>query len=154
MVYLSRFLTFKSESINDSKVLLEKFGVNEYLDQIGCTVGEALLSVHRSYLEALMPVLNKKWLHGISHITGGGIIENTERVVSAGQKIEIDWSSWRKLPIFSLIQDLGNVPTKDMRRSFNLGIGMILIVDKNSIGKAKKHLESINETYSIIGEIV
>ncbi|MAX09332.1 MAG: phosphoribosylformylglycinamidine cyclo-ligase [Candidatus Marinimicrobia bacterium] len=136
------------------KVLLEKFSADEYLDQIGCTVGEALLSVHRSYLNILNPILDEKWLHGISHITGGGIIENTERVVSASQKIEIDWSSWKTLSIFELIKDIGNVPTEDMRRSFNLGIGMVLIVEKDSVEEIDKYLKNINEPYSVIGEIV
>ena len=136
------------------KVLLEKFSLDEHLDRIGSTVGEALLSVHRSYLDILSPILDKKWLHGISHITGGGIIENTERVVSGSQKIEIDWSSWKTLPIFELIKDIGNVPTEDMRRSFNLGIGMALIIEKNSIEEIDKYLKNLNEPYSVIGEIV
>ena len=136
------------------KVLLENFSTDEHLDKIGCTVGEALLSVHRSYLDILNPILDKKWLRGISHITGGGIIENTNRVVSDGQKIEINWSSWKTLPIFELIQDIGNVPTEDMRRSFNLGIGMVLIIEKNSIEEIDKYLKKLNEPYSVIGEIV
>ena len=136
------------------KVLLKKFDINEHVDEIGCTIGDALLAVHKSYLQTLMPVIDKQWLHGISHITGGGIIENTERVVSPGQKIKLEWSSWKTPPIFDLIKNVGNVPVEDMRRSFNLGIGMILIVDKSCVKKVEEHLSAIDEPYSLIGEIV
>ena len=136
------------------KVLLERFDLNEYLDRIGTTLGEALLSVHKSYLNVLKPILKKEWLHGISHITGGGIVENTERVISASQKLKIDWSSWKIPSVFNLIQEEGNVPQEDMRRSFNLGIGMILVVEKKSIKDIQDYLEDFKEPYSIIGEIV
>ena len=137
------------------KVLLGKYSPDQYLDEIESTVGDALLAVHRSYLKVLSPILKESWLHGISHVTGGGIIENTERVISSeSQNIQINWDSWSVPSIFNLIEREGNVPQEDMRRSFNMGIGMILIVDKNSLSEAQAHLKSLNERFYIIGEIV
>ena len=137
------------------KVLLGKYSPDQYLDEIESTVGDALLAIHRSYLKVLSPILKESWLHGISHVTGGGIIENTERVISSeSQNIQINWDSWSVPSIFNLIEREGNVPQEDMRRSFNLGIGMILIVDKNSLSEAQAHLKSLNERFYIIGEIV
>jgi phosphoribosylformylglycinamidine cyclo-ligase len=101
-----------------------------------------------------MPIIDNSWLHGISHITGGGIIENTERIISSNQKIKLEWSSWKTPPIFNFIQNIGDVPIQDMRRSFNLGIGMILIVDKRCVVEAENHLNHLAEPYTIIGEIV
>ena len=136
------------------KVLLDKFDINQHIKEINSNVGESLLSVHKSYLKTVMPIIKEDWLRGISHITGGGIIENTERVISSGQELKINWSSWQIPSIFELIQKVGDVPTEDMRRSFNLGIGMILIVKRSASKKAQAYLESIKEPYSIIGEIV
>ena len=75
------------------------------------------------------------------------------RILSKGQSLDIDWSSWKRPEIFNSIQDLGDVPESDMRQSMNLGIGLILIVSKSSVDACVKHLEAINEQYSIIGRI-
>ena len=92
------------------KVLLGKYSPDQYLDEIESTVGDALLAVHRSYLKVLSPILKESWLHGISHVTGGGIIENTERVISSeSQNIQINWDSWSVPSIFNLIEREGNV---------------------------------------------
>ncbi len=72
--------------------------------------------------------LHEDWLVGISHITGGGIVDNTKRILGENQDLEIDWSGWERPPIFNLIQELGNVPEDDMRHSMNLGTGPIVIV--------------------------
>lgn len=137
------------------KVLLEKYSTDTYIDAIESTLSDSLLAIHKSYLNIVSPILNNPWLHGISHITGGGIIENTERVISSNdQSIQIDWKSWEIPSIFQLIQKEGSVPEEDMRRSFNLGIGMILIIDKNSLADAESYLKSKNERYHLIGEIV
>ena len=136
------------------KVLLEHFSIDEYLDDLKMTVGEKLLLVHKSYLNSVYPLIENNGLHAISHITGGGILENTDRVVSPGSKINIDWGSWDIPYIFKLIQNKGNVPIEDMRRSFNLGIGMILVVDKNHTDKVSEYLKLKNEKFSVLGEIV
>jgi len=136
------------------KVLLEHFNVNDYIDKLGMKIGEYLLNIHRSYLPIVKPVLNNDWLVGISHVTGGGIIENTKRILTEEQELIIDWNSWERPAIFNLIQNLGNVPEDDMRHSMNLGIGMILIINPTGLSSLNKHLHGMNEPYIELGKIV
>ena len=135
------------------KVLLEHYSVDDYVESLGKTVGEALLSIHKSYLKSVSPILNNMNLVGISHITGGGIVENTARVIREDQLISIDWSTWERPPIFNLIQKLGNVPEDDMRRSMNLGVGMILIVKPEGLSMIEEHFNTIGEPYIHLGNI-
>jgi phosphoribosylformylglycinamidine cyclo-ligase len=134
-------------------VLLDKFQVNDHVDELGMTVGKALLSIHKSYLPILNSVLDEDWLVGISHVTGGGIVENTMRILNEDQNLKIDWNAWERPAIFNLIQTLGNVPEDDMRQSMNLGIGMILIVKPEGFNSLKSHLGSQGEPYIHLGEI-
>ena len=134
-------------------VLLNKFKIDDYIKDLGCTVAESLLAIHKSYLQPLLPIINNENLHALSHITGGGIIANTLRVIDNNNEITIDWDSWERPPIFKLIQDIGNVPEYDMRESMNLGIGMIMIVDSNNLSFFENHLNSVNQSYKIIGNI-
>ncbi len=136
------------------KILLDKFSLNTRVDELGCTVGEELLKVHKSYLKPVSAVMEKVKIKGISHITGGGIIENTMRVIPKGLKMKLDWNSWNILPVFELIHKLGNVPYDDMIRTFNLGVGMILIVDKNDADAAQRLLKVKKEYSFVVGEIV
>ena len=101
----------------------------------------------------MKPILNNNWLVGISHITGGGIVENTKRILNDNQELIIDWNSWERPAIFNLIQNLGNVPEDDIRHSMNLGIGMILIVKSTGLSSLQKYLHDINEPYIKLGEI-
>ena len=135
------------------KVLLEHYDADDYVDSLNQTIGEALLAIHKSYLPVVNKVLNQKWLVGISHITGGGIVENTRRILSENQDIDIDWNSWKRPEIFNLIQNLGNVPEDDMRHSMNLGIGLILIIKPEGLSQIQTHLESIGEPYIEIGRV-
>jgi len=134
-------------------VLLNKFKIDDYIEDLGCTVAESLLAIHKSYLHPLLPIINNENLHALSHVTGGGIIANTLRVIDKKNEIFIDWDSWERPPIFKLIQDIGNVPEYDMRESMNLGIGMIMIVDSNNLSFFENHLNSVNQSYKIIGNI-
>jgi phosphoribosylformylglycinamidine cyclo-ligase len=134
------------------KVLLDNFKVDDYADELGITVGEALLAVHKSYLKTVYPLVEKNLLNGISHITGGGIVGNTSRIIPSELDMKIDWQSWNELPIFKLIRRLGNIEEEEMRHVFNLGIGMILIVDKDKSDEVLEHC--ISEKPVIIGEIV
>jgi len=135
-------------------VLLKQFRLEEYIEELQATLGEVLLTVHRSYLKAIYPLLSTFRIRGISHITGGGIEGNTLRVIPKGLRLRIDWSAWNRPPIFRLIQDLGNVPEDDMRRTFNLGIGIILIVPPADTDRVLQVLKRRRERPIVIGEIV
>jgi phosphoribosylaminoimidazole synthetase len=136
------------------RALLERYHVDRYFDELGMTLGMSLLSIHKSYLPVLDSILECDWLHGISHVTGGGLVENTHRVIEDGQDIEVDWDSWTWPEIFNMIQKNGDVPLDDMRRSFNLGIGMVLIVSPDGFEQLETHLKSINEEYTLIGKVI
>jgi phosphoribosylformylglycinamidine cyclo-ligase len=108
-------------------VLMSKYQYDDRLEELGWkTIGEALLEVHTSYANEVLPLVEEEILTGISHITGGGIIGNTKRIVDES-RININWDSWQRPALFKLIQDTGNVAEEEMRHVFNLGIGMILI---------------------------
>lgn len=134
-------------------VLLKHFKIDEFVPELNTTLAEELLKIHRSYLKPISKLLDKFEIHAMSHITGGGIIGNTKRVISEKLKIKIDWNSWERPPIFNLIQKLGDVPEEDMRRTFNLGVGLILIVSKSDADKVIDLLKSMNENPFVIGEI-
>tara|TARA_X000001036_G_C20657720_1_gene797685 strand:- start:425 stop:1417 length:993 start_codon:yes stop_codon:yes gene_type:complete len=135
------------------KVLLDKFSINEHVQEIASTISESLLSVHKSYLNVLSDSLDQNWLLGLSHITGGGLEGNTYRILPDNQKLLIDWDVWEWPSIFKLIQNVGNVPTSDMKRSFNLGIGMVMIVKKDSLSIAENYLKEKKQDFYVLGEI-
>lgn len=133
-------------------VLLKKYNVDTYFEELGETLGDSLLKIHKSYLKSVYHFIEENLIHGISHITGGGILGNTNRIIPDGLKIKIDWDSWKVPPIFNLIQKTGNITDEEMRKVFNLGIGMILVV-------GKIHADSVlseigNQNAFMIGEVV
>ena len=136
------------------RVLFPEFSVSDYFSELGCTIGEALLKVHRSYLATVGPLLSRRVIKGMSHITGGGIEGNTMRVVPKGLGLRVDWKAWDRPPIFKLIQKAGAVPEEDMRRTFNLGVGLILIVSPNDADGVLKYLRARKESPMVIGEII
>jgi phosphoribosylformylglycinamidine cyclo-ligase len=111
------------------KVLFSEYEVSDRVAELGCTVGEALLAVHKSYLTIIRKLRDHEGIHGFSHVTGGGIIGNTKRIVPEGLEITVKWDAWDRPAIFNLIKEIGNVPDDDMRATFNLGIGLIAVVD-------------------------
>ncbi len=135
------------------KVLFSEYDVSDKVDELDTTVGEALLAVHKSYLPIISKLRDIEGVNGFSHITGGGIIGNTKRVVPDGMQIEVDWKAWERPPLFKLIQELGNVPEDDMRSTFNLGIGLIAIVDQNSADEVKEAALQMNEKVITMGRI-
>jgi phosphoribosylformylglycinamidine cyclo-ligase len=105
-----------------------KLRVDSHVPELGRTVGEALLEPHRSYLAMVRPMLDYGSIKGMAHITGGGITDNLPRVLPHGTAARVDCSAWTPPPLFRWLQQAGNVPSEDMMRTFNVGIGLILIV--------------------------
>jgi phosphoribosylformylglycinamidine cyclo-ligase len=128
--------------------------VDTLLPEIGLTLGEELLKPHRSYLRAIQALKKAELLLGAAHITGGGITDNTPRVLPRGLAAAIDTSAWEIPPLFELIRKLGNVPIDDYRRTLNLGIGMILAVSQKKVDAATRVLKRLKESYCIIGELI
>jgi phosphoribosylformylglycinamidine cyclo-ligase len=135
-------------------VLLEHYRLGQHFVELKGTLGDALLTVHRSYLKAVYPLLSRFDIKGMSHITGGGIEGNTMRVVPEGLALDIDWQSWKRPFLFNLIQGTGSVPEEDMRRTFNLGVGMIMIVSPKQAAKVQASLRRKRERPFVIGEVV
>lgn len=136
------------------KVLLEKYSLNDVVPELGHSLGDELIRVHKSYLKPVAAVLEKTNVKGISHITGGGMIENTQRILPRGCRMKIDWSSWEMPAVFELIHQIGQVSYDEMIRTFNLGVGMILIVDKRSVDTTLRILKKKREPGFVLGEIV
>jgi phosphoribosylformylglycinamidine cyclo-ligase len=138
------------------KVLLERRGMrlSSRPPGLGVTLGEELLRPHRSYLSILKPWLAAGDIKGMSHITGGGITDNLPRILPEGCAAEIDPSTWRRPAIFRLIQEGGNVSEEEMRRTFNLGIGMILVASRPAARRIILHLRRKGEKVPVIGGVV
>ena len=135
------------------KVLLEKYDLNEKVPPLNKSLGEELLSVHRSYLSIIKFMKTSFDVKGISHVTGGGIIGNTKRILPSGLKLKIDWEKWEVPPIFKLIQETGEISDEEMREVFNMGVGLIFIVSKNDSQLALDLTAKQNERPFLIGEV-
>jgi phosphoribosylformylglycinamidine cyclo-ligase len=142
------------------KLLFEVAGYapDSALPELGGTVADALLQVHRSYLRPIQALVEKGLLRGAAHITGGGLTDNTPRMLPEGLAAEIDLGAWIIPPIFELLRRLGNLPEDDYRRTFNLGLGMILAVP-GPVGNpqfrcAARVLQKLEEPYVLAGQVV
>jgi len=130
------------------------YGPRTLLPEVGATVGDALLAVHRSYLDPIRALMAARLLRGAAHITGGGITDNTPRMLPEGLGVEIDTASWQIPPIFEVLRRLGNIPDDDYRRTFNLGVGMILAVPARGAARAEALLGRAGETPFRIGSVI
>lgn len=130
-----------------------KDNLNEYSDKLGMKVGEALLTPTRIYVKPLLKLIDEVGINTVSHITGGGFIENVPRMLPDGLKAVIHKGTWDILPIFDVLQEKGNIPEMDMYNTFNMGIGMIVAVDAGKADAAVKCLEEAGEKAYIIGEL-
>ena len=133
------------------KVLLGKYQVDTYHQELAQTIGAALLRVHLSYYRLIQHIREKVEVKGIAHITGGGIVGNTKRLLAPGLDLDIHWNSWEWPVIFKLIQKSGNVPIEDMRRTFNLGIGIVFIVDQYDVDTVTLMAKSSGLDANIVG---
>jgi phosphoribosylformylglycinamidine cyclo-ligase len=129
--------------------------VNSEVPALGRTVGAALLETHRSYLPLVRPLLSSGRIKGMAHITGGGITDNLPRVLPAGTDALVRLGSWPVLPIFEWLRESGNVPQDDMLRTFNMGVGLILVVAREEASAIVDALAAEGERGArVIGEIV
>ncbi len=137
------------------RVLLEEAGyrLEQHLPQLGRTLGEELLTPTRIYVAALLPLINKGLLKGLIHITGGGLVENPPRILPPGCAMRLQRESWSLPAIFQLIQAAGRVAEKEMYRTFNMGLGMLLIVEAGDVDLVLQHLQNSGEKAYIVGEI-
>lgn len=137
------------------KVLFPRFETDDRPDELGgFSVAEALLAVHRSYLAPIRRLIEAGTAHAFVHVTGGGIPGNTARVIPKGLAFDVDYDAWERPGLFRLIQALGSVPEEDMRRAFNLGIGLIAIVDGSRADEASGTLRAAGEEPVVLGRVV
>jgi phosphoribosylformylglycinamidine cyclo-ligase len=136
------------------KVLLPKYSLGDVSAGFERSVGSELLQVHKSYLQLIKKLKKKTKIKGLSHVTGGGIIGNTKRILPKGLRLNINWNSWKIPAIFNLIQETGNVPDEEMRSVFNLGIGLVAVVSKKETEEVFKISNSLNEKAIVIGEVI
>ncbi len=139
------------------KVLFDKagYGVEDILTELGGpTLGEVLLTPTRIYAKTVLALLRDFDIRGMAHITGGGITENTPRILPKGTQAVVRKGSWPVHPIFKLIQKKAAVEEAEMHRSFNMGIGMVLAVPKSQADKLIKKAEKLGEKAFAIGEVV
>ncbi|WP_125487915.1 phosphoribosylformylglycinamidine cyclo-ligase [Edaphobacter aggregans] len=138
------------------KLLFEvaKYGPDQYVNELKDKTGAALMRVHRSYLAIIKKLTGAELVNGMAHITGGGITENLPRIIPKGMGAVVDLASWTVPPLFEHLQHLGNVEQGEMLRTFNMGIGLIVVVPAEKVKKAKAVLNRANERHCIIGRIV
>ena len=138
------------------KLLFEvgHYSPETYVNEIKNKVGNELMRTHRSYWPVLRKLVDGQCVAAMAHITGGGITENLPRVLPKGMAAVIELGSWPVLPIFEHLQQLGNVPQEEMLRTFNMGLGMLLVVPSAKFKKAQSVLERVGEKCFTVGRVV
>ncbi len=129
------------------------FNVDTRVDELGMTVGAALLQPHISYLHAIGPLLDTGLIKGLAHITGGGLTDNVPRILPEGTAVQIRKGSWPVLPVFNTMQSIGNVPEPEMYRTFNMGVGMVIVTAHENSEAVKRELEESGAVFEI-GRVV
>ena len=144
---------------NGFSLVRKVFTVNEqnlarHYSELGSTLGECLLTPTRIYVKAVMKLLDAVNVKAISHITGGGFYENIPRSLPNGISVKIERNAVQVLPIFNVIQSVGKIPERDMFNTFNMGVGMTVVVDKNDVDKAIAAIKAAGEDAYVLGELV
>ncbi len=154
-------IAIKSSGVhsNGFSLVRKVFDVNEknlamHFDDLGATLGETLLTPTRIYVKAVMNLIDTVTVKSVSHITGGGFYENIPRSLPDNLAAKIERNAVQVLPIFDLIARTGNIPERDMFNTFNMGVGMIVSVDKNDADKAIKAINASGESAYVLGELV
>ena len=133
---------------------VERADLSARIPELGQTLGEALLTPTKIYVKPVLSAIQAAEVHGISHITGGGFYENIPRAIPAGLCARIEKAAVRRLPIFSLVQERGEIPERDMFNTFNMGVGMSLTVSRDTADKALEALRAAGEEAYVIGEVI
>lgn len=144
---------------NGFSLVRKVFAVNEatlarHYSELGATLGDTLLTPTKIYVKPIMALLEAVTVKSISHITGGGFYENMPRSLPDGISVSIERKNVQVLPIFDLIAKTGNIPERDMFNTFNMGVGMTVVVDKNDVDKALSALKAAGEDAYVLGELV
>jgi phosphoribosylformylglycinamidine cyclo-ligase len=129
------------------------YHADTHLPALNKTIGAALLEPHASYLHALEGLLDTNMIKGLAHITGGGLTENIPRILPEGTGVNISRDAWPVLPIFKLMQEIGNVPEAEMYRTFNMGVGMVIVAAPQDAEAIKAHLRELGEAVYEIGHV-
>tara|TARA_B100000315_G_scaffold43412_1_gene38315 strand:+ start:4112 stop:5155 length:1044 start_codon:yes stop_codon:yes gene_type:complete len=132
---------------------IKKLKVDQYMEELECTLGEALLTPHINYTRPVLSLLDEFNIKGIAHITGGGLVDNIPRVLPENCQVMVSKDSWNIPTIFQLLQQYGNVPEDDMFKTFNMGIGLVLIVSENEANAIASKLNSQGFPVTIIGKV-
>lgn len=128
--------------------------VRDEVPGLGTSIGQELLRPHRSYFRAVHPLLQEmETIYAVAHITGGGLYDNLPRVIPSDVRVVIERRTWTPLPIFQLIQAVGNIPDREMYRAFNMGVGMVLFVDRFAAPAVVQRLVNAGESAAIIGTV-
>lgn len=137
------------------KLLLEQSGyaLDQELPELGARLGDVLLEPTKIYVKPLLALLKEVQVKGMAHITGGGFIENIPRMLPENVNVDIEYGSWPILPIFKLMQDQGSISNKDMFTTFNMGIGMVVVVAEQDADQALQLLRSAGEEPYVIGRV-
>ena len=133
---------------------VNKENLSKYEESLGKTLGEALLEPTKIYVKPILKLIDNVNVKGISHITGGGFYENMPRMLKDGVSLKIDKNSYEVPAIFKLIMERGSIPERDMYNTFNMGIGMCLIIPENEAQKAIDILKEAGEEAYLIGEVI
>ena len=129
---------------------ISEYSVDTFLDSLGCTIGESLLKPHINYTNHVLCALNtNEKVKGIAHITGGGLTENIPRILPKGCSANIKRGTWPSIPVFDTIKELGNIETEEMYRAFNMGIGMVFVIEKKSVDTITDSLKTFTSVYNI-----
>ncbi|OGL41559.1 MAG: phosphoribosylformylglycinamidine cyclo-ligase, partial [Candidatus Schekmanbacteria bacterium RBG_13_48_7] len=137
------------------KIIFEKakLGIHDIISGVNRSVFEELLTPHRCYVHPILSLRKKVTIKGLAHITGGGITDNLPRIMPAGMHAEIRMGSWPILPIFEFLRRIGNIREEEMLHTYNMGIGMVVVVPSNQTTQTIKLLESFGERAYFIGNI-
>ena len=127
------------------------YDVNSRIEELGSTIGETLLQPHISYFQPLADLLDKGLIKGLAHITGGGLTDNIPRILPEGTAVTIKKNSWPILPVFELLQRIGNVSEAEMYRTFNMGVGMVIVCSERDVLQVSEHLPTCGSTVYEIG---